>query len=67
MTTRKSLLLRINAELWEELSRWATQEFRSVNSQIEFLLQRSVDERLRNRRESGSAGGEPEPKAEEER
>ena len=31
--------------LWEELNRWAAQEFRSVNGQIEFLLQRAVDER----------------------
>jgi len=42
---RKSLLLRIRPELWEELNRWAADEFRSVNGQIEFLLQRASDER----------------------
>lgn len=42
---RKSFLLRINPTLWEELERWAADEFRSVNGQIEFLLQRAVDER----------------------
>jgi len=42
---RKKLLLRINPSLWEELNRWAAQEFRSVNGQIEFLLQRAVSER----------------------
>ncbi len=47
MSERKKLLLRISPELWEELNRWAAQEFRSVNGQIEFILQRAVDERLR--------------------
>lgn len=49
MAERKKLLLRINPALWEELNRWAGQEFRSVNGQIEFLLQRAVDERLKGK------------------
>jgi hypothetical protein len=44
---RKSYLLRINEDLWNELSEWAAQEFRSVNGQIELLLQRAVEERKR--------------------
>jgi len=47
---RKKFLLRISPELWEELNRWATQEFRSVNGQIEFLLQRAVDGRQKSAR-----------------
>ena len=50
MSDRKKLLLRISPELWEELNRWAGQEFRSINGQIEFVLQRAVDERLRRGR-----------------
>jgi hypothetical protein len=42
---RKSYLLRISEELWEELNEWAGQEFRSVNGQIELILRRAVDER----------------------
>jgi hypothetical protein len=42
---RKKFLLRISPELWEELNRWAAQEFRSVNAQIEFLLQQAVHKR----------------------
>ena len=42
---RKKFLLRISPTLWEELNRWAAQEFRSVNGQIEFLLQRAVERR----------------------
>ena len=45
MAERKKFLLRISPPLWEELNRWAAQEFRSVNGQIEFILQRAVDER----------------------
>ncbi len=57
MAPRKSFLLRINAELWEELSRWAAEEFRSVNGQIEFVLPRAVDERRGKRREPAAARG----------
>ncbi|MBI2854358.1 MAG: hypothetical protein HYX87_05480 [Chloroflexi bacterium] len=53
--TRKSYLLRINADLWEELNEWAASEFRSVNGQIEMLLQRAVDEH-RHRHRYGAAG-----------
>jgi hypothetical protein len=53
MPERKSLLLRIRPELWEELNRWAAEEFRSVNGQIEFLLQRASDERMGRREERG--------------
>jgi hypothetical protein len=46
---RKKFLLRISPQLWEELNRWAAQEFRSVNAQIEFLLQRAADERRKGK------------------
>jgi len=45
MAERKKLLLRINPRLWNELRGWAEQEFRSVNGQIEFLLQEAVRKR----------------------
>jgi hypothetical protein len=50
MAQRKKLLLRINPGLWETLNRWAADEFRSVNGQIEYLLQRAVDERRKERK-----------------
>jgi hypothetical protein len=55
MAERKSLLLRINPGLWEELNRWAAEEFRSVNGQIEFLLQRAADERRSARKDDKAA------------
>ncbi len=38
MAERKSLLLRIDPRLHEAIRRWADEELRSVNAQIEFLL-----------------------------
>jgi hypothetical protein len=52
MVQRKKFLLRLNPKLWEALNRWAADEFRSVNGQIEYLLQRAVDERRKERRRS---------------
>ncbi len=45
MEGRKSFLLRIDPELWRELERWAQDELRSVNGQIEFLLKQAVAKR----------------------
>lgn len=35
---RKQIVLRLSPELYEALNKWADDEFRSVNGQIEFLL-----------------------------
>ena len=59
MAQRKSFLLRISPELWESLNRWAAAEFRSVNSQIEYLLQRAVDERRGAGEDKDGAGAPP--------
>jgi hypothetical protein len=42
---RKSFLLRLPPELWKELERWAADELRSVNGQIEYLLRQAVAKR----------------------
>ncbi len=47
MESRKSFLLRIDPELWRELERWAQDELRSVNGQIEFVLKEAVKKRKR--------------------
>jgi len=57
MVERKKFLLRISPSLWEELNRWAAREFRSVNGQIEFLLQRAVDERSKVAAKRENEGG----------
>ena len=47
MAERKSILLRISPELWEELQRMANDELRSINGQIEFMLREAVRGRRR--------------------
>lgn len=42
---RKAFLLRVPPELWKELERWAADDLRSVNAQIEFLLRQAVARR----------------------
>jgi hypothetical protein len=49
---RKSLLLRVDEDLWEELNQWASQEFRSVNGQIELILTRAIDNRKKRKRKT---------------
>jgi len=44
---RKPFLLRIPPDLWKELERWAADELRSVNGQIEYLLRQAVEKRKR--------------------
>ncbi|QGQ94950.1 toxin-antitoxin system HicB family antitoxin [Paenibacillus psychroresistens] len=38
MSEKKSFPLRIDPKIYEVLERWASDEFRSVNGHIEFLL-----------------------------
>ena len=42
MKSRKSFLLRLDPALYEALERWAQQELRSVNGQIEYVLRQAV-------------------------
>ncbi|MFT9055751.1 MAG: hypothetical protein ABF449_03865 [Ethanoligenens sp.] len=50
---KKSVLLRIDGDLWEEIAAWAEDEFRSVNGQMEFLLHEAVKERRKHRGKEG--------------
>lgn len=42
---KKQLLLRLAPSLWDEIAAWAEDDFRSINSQIEFLLTEAVRNR----------------------
>lgn len=42
MDGRKSFLLRVDGELLDALRRWADDDLRSLNGQIEFLLRRAL-------------------------
>ena len=42
---RKQIVLRLPESLWREIARWAEDDFRSINGQIEFLLTEAVRKR----------------------
>ncbi|MCC6747511.1 MAG: hypothetical protein IT371_07625 [Deltaproteobacteria bacterium] len=44
MAERKAFLLRVEPALLEAVQRWANDDLRSLNGQIEFLLRRAVAE-----------------------
>lgn len=49
MAERKPFLLRVDRELLDAVQRWANDDLRSLNGQIEFLLRRAL-------RDAGRAG-----------
>ena len=46
---KKAFVLRINTDLLKEIEKWAADEFRSTNGQIEFLLNQAVKSTRRKR------------------
>ncbi len=59
MAPRKSFLLRVDPQLLEELQRWANDDLRSVNGQIEFVLRRAIRESGHARTRAAPAGEPP--------
>jgi hypothetical protein len=57
---RKPFLLRIPPELWQELEKWAADDLRSVNGQIEFILRQAVAKR---KSQAAREPDEPKPPA----
>jgi hypothetical protein len=55
VSERKAFPLRLSAEVYEAVRRWADDDLRSVNAQIEFLLARALRERGRLPRREGGA------------
>ncbi|MEU4421696.1 hypothetical protein AB0F81_13815 [Actinoplanes sp. NPDC024001] len=69
---RKKLLLRLDPAVHDALARWAADELRSTNAQIEFLLRKALADagrlpggvgRMRGR---GRPSATPEPEPEED-
>ena len=65
MAERKPFLLRIDKTVLDALQRWADDDLRSLNGQIEFVLRRALSERGRQTADDDGkrAGGRNEPDA----
>jgi len=53
-STKKPFALRINSDLLNALEKWAADEFRSVNGQIEYLLSQAIDARKKGKKHSNT-------------
>ncbi|WP_030172430.1 hypothetical protein [Spirillospora albida] len=62
MTERKKVLLRLDPAVHDALSRWAGDELRSTNAQIEFLLRRALGEAGRLPKAAGPMRGPGRPR-----
>lgn len=51
---KKQIPLRLSAKLYDELARWAEDDFRSVNGQIEYLLTECVKWRKKSKKRENS-------------
>ena len=56
MSGKKTFVLRLNAKSYEALEKWAADEFRSVNGQLEWIIDKSLKDAKRNSRELKNTG-----------
>lgn len=65
MAEKKSFVIRIKPEMYDALERWAADEFRSVNGQIEYLLDEAIKKQKRYRSKSDEKSGTTDGQEEE--
>jgi hypothetical protein len=61
MPERKPFLLRLDERTFVALKRWADDDLRSINAQVEFLLRRSLEQAGRLNRGEAEAKGKTPP------
>jgi len=61
MTARRAFLLRIDPEVLDAVQRWANDDLRSLNGQIEFLLRAALKHAGRAPRAAGRPAEEADP------
>ncbi len=44
MSTKKTFVLRIDEDVYQALEKWASDEFRSVNGQLEWIIHQQLKE-----------------------
>lgn len=59
MAQKKKFLLRIDPDLYNALEQWASDELRSANAQIEFLLKDAIKRAKRDKTSSTAITDEP--------
>ena len=59
MAERKPFLLRLDPATYVALERWAAEELRSLNAQIEYILRRALQEARRAPRPASAFSADP--------
>ncbi len=59
MSEKKSFILRIDSNTYKLLEKWAADEFRSVNGQIEYILHQSLMNVGRKKESKTNENGSP--------
>lgn len=52
MSKKKTFVLRINPEIMEALEKWASDDFRSINGQLEWIIHNALKNAKRLKKES---------------
>lgn len=65
MAEKKSFLLRLNQAMWNELEKWAADDFRSVNGQIESILHEAIGRRRKKAQPATNQVDQPSNKEEQ--
>ena len=61
MSKKKSFVLRMDPKSFKSLEKWAADEFRSLNGQIEFILHQAMKKEGRLPKKSGSSSSKANP------
>jgi len=55
MSEKKSFVLRLNVKTYEAIEKWAADDFRSVNGQLEWIIDKALKDskRIRKKEDKG--------------
>jgi len=48
MPEKKTFVLRLNPDVYNSLEKWAAEEFRSVNGQLEWIIEKALKDSKRH-------------------
>ncbi|WP_167618313.1 Arc family DNA-binding protein [Maribellus sediminis] len=54
MSKKKSFVLRINPEMMEAVEKWAADDFRSINGQLEWIIHNALKDAKRIKKDNES-------------
>lgn len=59
MTKKKTFVLRLNPEMLDAVEKWAADDFRSINGQLEWIVSNALKNAKRLKTGSGETDNQP--------